>query len=190
MTNRKPLPENAKVVFKGVIFEVWQWEQKMFDGTTATFERLKRPDTTTVIPVVGDKILVLQQEQPDKAQSFSSIPGGRSEEGEEPLVSAQRELLEETGYVSDDWTLWREQDPVAKIEWTVYTYIARNCSQKEAPRPDAGERISLRLVTFDEFLALADDPTFSEKELVVDLLKARTDSTAKESLRKLLFNKS
>ena len=45
----KPIPKDARCVFKGVIFEVWQWEQKMFDGSMATFERIKRPDTVVII---------------------------------------------------------------------------------------------------------------------------------------------
>ena len=47
------LPENAKLVFKGIIHDIYQWEQEMFDGSKATFERIRRPDTTAVIAVVG-----------------------------------------------------------------------------------------------------------------------------------------
>ncbi|SRR5579883_363386 len=32
-----------------------------------------------------------------------ALPGGAIEPGEDPLVAAQRELLEETGYVTDTW---------------------------------------------------------------------------------------
>mgnify|MGYP005723357401 CR=1 FL=1 len=35
------------------------------------------------------------------------IPAGRLEPGEDPLVCAQRELEEETGYRADDWKLLR-----------------------------------------------------------------------------------
>ncbi|MBU4368171.1 NUDIX domain-containing protein [Patescibacteria group bacterium] len=113
------LPTSAKMVFKGEIFEVWQWKQKMFDGSIQTFEKLRRTNTAQVIPAVGDKILIQIQEQPDRKKSFNSIPGGRCDWGEEPLIAAKRELLEETGYISDDWTLWREENPIGKIIWTV-----------------------------------------------------------------------
>tara|TARA_Y100000031_G_C8045433_1_gene303670 strand:- start:344 stop:646 length:303 start_codon:yes stop_codon:yes gene_type:complete len=89
MSNQQPLPENAKRVFKGVIFDVYQWEQEMFDGSFDTFERLKRPDTAQVIPVVGDKILVQVQKQPNMIKSCFSLPGGRCEEGEDPMVAAK-----------------------------------------------------------------------------------------------------
>jgi ADP-ribose pyrophosphatase len=187
MSNRKSIPQDAKLVFKGEIFEVWQWEQKMFDGSVATFERLKRPDTVQVITVVGDRILIQQQEQPDSAQPFVSLPGGRGDDGEEPLEAAKRELLEESGYVSDDWTLWKEDSPVGKIEWTIYTFIARNCRKESEPHLDGGEKITSRLVSFEEFLQLPDDPSFRDFELIVRFLRMRLDPGLKEEFRVQVF---
>ena len=40
MSKTKPIPSYAKMVFKGKLFEVWQWEQKMFDGTLSHREFL------------------------------------------------------------------------------------------------------------------------------------------------------
>lgn len=185
------LPANAKMVFKGEIFEVWQWEQKMYDGTVEIFEKLKRGNTAGVIAIVGDKILIQSQRQPDAPDAFTSIPGGRCEEGEDSLTAAKRELLEETGYVSDDWELWIEQDPVGKMIWTVSTYIAQNCRYKQAPNLDAGEKITNRLISFDEFLMLAEDKNFFviEKELISTLVRARFDKKFREEFKKLLFKK-
>lgn len=159
----------------------------MYDGTTVTFERLKRPDTAQVIATVGDKILLLTQEQPDSSAPFPSLPGGRFDEGEDALTAAKRELLEETGYASEDWTLLRENDPVGKMEWTVYTFIARNCTLDRTPHLDAGERITTRLVSFEEFLMLADDPLFYSPEFVSDLLRMRLETDKRDAFRKLLF---
>lgn len=185
---KKKLPGNAKRVFKGEIFEVWQWLQKMFDGSVAIFEMLKRPDTAVVIPVISDKILILRQSQPNKP-NFLSLAGGRCEPGEKPLNTAKRELLEETGYVSRDWKLWREINPVGKMIWTIHTYIARDCLYWQTPRPDAGEKITSKLISYDEFLQLADDPDFYERELVNSMLRARYDKKEYKKFHKLLFNK-
>ncbi len=183
------LPPDAKMVFKGEIFEVWQWEQKMYDGTVETFEKLKRSNTAGVIATVGDKILIQTQEQPDKPDPFTSIPGGRCEEGESSLEAAKRELLEETGYVSLDWELWIEQNPVGKMVWTVNTYIARNCVYKQPPQLDPGEKITTKLLSFDDFLMLSDDKNFYERELTFALFRARFDKKFKEDFYALLFKK-
>jgi 8-oxo-dGTP pyrophosphatase MutT (NUDIX family) len=187
MQNKSQLPKNANLKFKGEIFEVWQWEQKMFDGSVEIFEKLRRPDTAQVIPIVGNKILIQKQRQPDKLKSFISIPGGRCELNEKPLNSAKRELLEETGYASKKWKLFKKQNPVNKIIWTVYTYIARDCFYKQKPELDAGEKIITKLVSFDEFLMLSEDKTFYEGELKSYLSRARFDKKFRKEFYELLF---
>lgn len=159
----------------------------MFDGSVEIFEMLKRPDTVVVIPTVGDKILLQTQEQPHRARAFTSLPGGRVDEGEDSLTAANREMLEETGYESDDWTLWKSQRPYSKIDWTIYTYIARGCRRTRRPCLDAGERIATKLITFDEFLMLSEDSHFYEKELQMVLFRAKFDERFREELKKLLF---
>src|SRR3989344_90768 len=97
--SKQPIPENAKRVFRGVIFDVYQWEQEMYDGTRTIFEKLKRPDTVVVFRVLPDgKIILTEQEQPGGKGPFIGATGGRVDEGEDILAVAKRELLEESGY--------------------------------------------------------------------------------------------
>lgn len=188
-TNVSPLPDSAKRVFKGEIFEIWQWPQQMYDGSTHTFERVKRPNTVQVIAVIGDQILVQEQQQPDRSRPYFSFPGGRCDAEEQPLKSAQRELLEETGLTSSDWELWSERRPVTKMEWIIYTYIARNCVKEKEPRLDAGEKITNRLINFNEFLRLPDDPDFYDSWMAIMLVKAQHNPAAADKLRRQLFQK-
>jgi hypothetical protein len=84
--SRQPIPENAKLAFKGKIFDVYQWEQEMYDGSKTIFEKIKRPDTVVVFPVLDDgTILLTEQEQPGR-EPFIDAPGGRVDEGEEGLI--------------------------------------------------------------------------------------------------------
>jgi len=187
--NKNNFSKNAKLKFKGEIFEVWQWQQKMFDGSAEIFEKLKRPNTAQVIPVIGNKILIQKQKQPNKLKSFTSISGGRCELNEKPLNSAKRELLEETGYASKNWRLLSKQNPVNKILWTVYTYIAKDCFYKQPQELDAGEKIEIKFVSFDKFLMLSEDKTFHESGLKSDLLRARFDKKFRKEFYRLLFEK-
>lgn len=183
------LPKNAKLVFKGKIFDVYQWKQKMFDNSVEIFEKLKRINTAVVIAVKGDKIIIQEQKQPDKSNSFLSLPGGRCDKNEPPLSAAKRELLEETGFTSDDWELWKQVQPFGKIIWTVYTYIARNCYKKSPQKLDAGEKIKIKLLNFEDFLLLSEDETFYEQELRRFFYKLRLYPKEKEKFYQLLFKK-
>ncbi len=97
--SKQSMPDDAKCVFKGLIFDVYQYDQIQYDGSIKTFERLKRPDNTIVFPVFENgEILVYAQEQPGM-KPFVGGFGGRVEEGEDPLEGAKRELLEALEYM-------------------------------------------------------------------------------------------
>lgn len=185
--SKQPMPEHAKRVFKGVMFDTYQWEQEMYDGTKATFEKLKRPDTVVVFPVLPDgKILLTEQEQPGK-EPFIGATGGRVDEGEDILVAAKRELLEESGYEAEEFILWDAQHPTSKIDWVVYTFVAKGLKKVSDLQLDAGEKIKLLPVTFDELvdIATSDHEKFYEKEVILKFFQAKLDPKRMEELKEL-----
>lgn len=185
--SKQPIPESAKKVFSGKIFDVYQWEQELFDGSKTIFEKLKRPDTVAVFPVLSDgKIILTEQEQPGK-NPFMGACGGRAEEGETPLEAARRELLEESGYTADHFILWDAQQPTSKIEWAVYTFIAKGLKKAADINLDAGEKIKLKPVSFDELIQLGSDENFYEKEVIFKFFEAKFDEKKREELKNL-FN--
>lgn len=151
------LPKQAKKIFQGEIFSVHQWPQKLYDGSTATFEMLKRPDTVAVLAVVDDKLLVLDEEQPNRGARMS-WPGGRVDPSDaSTLEAAKREMLEETGYAFKQWKLVLVQQLITKIEWFIFTYIAWDVQDKVEPHLDAGEKIVVQSLPFPEVQKLSVD---------------------------------
>lgn len=184
------VPPNAKRVFTGIIFDVYHWEQALFDGHTSTHEALlRKQDGVTIIAVSGNHILYAEEEQASVNHPFITLFGGKREEGEIPLDTAKRELLEESGYVSDDWEFWKKEEALStKIEWTVYTFIARNAKKISGQSLDGGEKIKIREATFEEFLRVAARPNFRNKDVSFDLLRWRAYEPKKlEKLKKKLF---
>lgn len=189
------IPQKAKLVFKGKIFDTYQWEQELYDGSIATFEALKRPDTIQIIPTVVDpstgsgKIFMAREEQPNKPLS-DSLLGGRIEEGEEALVAAKRELLEESGMESDDWELIKTFVNEGKIDWNVYLFVARNCRKVAEPNLDPGEKIEVKVVNFEEFLEVVSSEKFWGRDIANHILRLRLDQEKLEEFKKRLFKSS
>ncbi len=167
------LPKQAKQVFTGQIFDVYQWEQEQFDGSTATFEMLKRPNTVQIIATAGETIYVTHEEQPSKG-AFRSLIGGRQDvPGESILDCAKRELLEEAGMVSDDWELLRIVSPYTKMDWEIHIFIARGVKKIKEQSLDAGEKIEILTVSFDEFCDLVFSEEFWGCEFAYWLLQMK-----------------
>ncbi len=185
-TQNKMLSKNAQLVFKGVIFDVYHWEQELYDGTTTTYEKLIRADTVVVIGVTRDqKILLIQEEQPDRAQSINAV-AGKVETGETIEMAARREFLEETGFTFDNFYLWYTNLPEHKIVWTVHTLIAYNCVKTSQPNPEAGEKIEVKFFSFDEFIQAVLDDTIKSPHLKIKVLEAKLNPEKMTQLKKLL----
>jgi len=180
------IPAHAKKVFQGQIFSVYQWEQELYDGTKATFEALKRPGTIQIIATQGDQILLSHEEQPTKSLSYSFL-GGRMEENEDPLETAKRELIEESGLESDDWELIKTYHVEGKISWPIYLYVARNCKKVAEPHLDAGEKIEVVSVSFDKFLEIVSSEDFWGQNIANDIMRMRLDKEKLEEFKRKLF---
>lgn len=180
------LPKWAKKVFSGQIFDVYQWKQKMFDGTYQIFEKVKRHDTVIVLAEYAWKIVVCKQRQPDRTESSLSLPGWRIDPGEKPLAAAKRELLEETWMKAKTMKLWKIYKPFHKIIWTSYVYIATWCEVVAKQELDCGEKIDVSYVTFEKFVKLAEEGKFYFSLLESDLLKMEKYGTLKDFKRLLL----
>jgi ADP-ribose pyrophosphatase len=148
------IPDQAERAFQGMIFDTYQWPQKLFDGSEHRFEMLKRPDTVSVICVVEDKLLVIDDEQPHLG-SRQSFPGGRIDDTDATVeAAAQREILEETGYSFENWRLIKVSQPYRKMEWFVYLFVAWDVAEKREPVLDPGEKIDVSQLSFDDVKAL------------------------------------
>ncbi len=185
--SKQPLPEHAKLAFKGIMFDTYQWEVTGYDGKKKIFEKLKRPDTVLIIPVTEDgKIILALQEQPGKSPSVAAI-GGRVDGDENILDAAKRELLEETGYEATDWELFHSEQPVTKIEWAVYMFIARGCKKATEQDLDGAEKIELKFLSFDEFVDLIVSDDKFEAELRIKVLEAKLYPQKMQQLNQLLL---
>lgn len=184
----KPMPNDAKNVFNGTIFSIWQWNQRLFDGSKQLYERATRADVTHAVGVLPDgRILLTEDRQPHRIAVITP-PGGKVEQGETPEEAVRREFMEEIGYEIETLIPWHQYKPANdKLEYTCWAYVARNIRKTSEPQPEAGEKIKVLFYSFDEFLALGQNPKMRDLVIRIILLEAQLDSTKRNKLKELFY---
>ena len=182
------IPSNAKYVFKGILFDVYQYEQKMFDGSFTTFDKITRLPSVNMIAITSsNKIMLVNEEQPGRGK-YISLPGGMVERNETHLEAAKKELLEELGMISDNWILYKEINFGDKIDWPVYYYIAKNCKKIQEQKLEAGERIKPLEASFDDFIKITCDEKFKNQQFSQIIFKMLHTKGELEKFKKELFD--
>lgn len=158
------IPSHAKKVFSWIIFDVYHWEQEMFDWSLETFEMLKRKDAITVFPITKDKkVIIIKEIQPWMTNWKYWIPAWWVEEWEESKDTAKRELLEETGYRWEFELNQTLQYDNSKIDCEFNYYIATNCVKIAEQSLDSWEQIVPIEMAFDELLIFIEEEKTFDK---------------------------
>jgi len=131
---------------------------KMLDAIVMEF----RSWANVVAFTKDQKIVMVRQYRHGAGKEFLEFPGGIVEDGEDPLVGAQRELLEETGYkvarIVEVGRLY--PNPSMQIN-QLHCFVAYDAEKVGAQNLDAGEDIEVELHTLEEVLALSKEGNFS-----------------------------
>ncbi|MEJ2882570.1 NUDIX hydrolase [Pedobacter sp. GR22-6] len=116
--------------------------------------------------------LVGQYRYPIKAYSWE-IPEGGGPLADEPLESAQRELMEETGLRATDWTeIQRMHLSNSVSNELAIIYLARGLSEGIS-EPEETEQLIVRKLPFEEAYQMVIDGTITDSMSVAAILKTK-----------------
>ena len=140
-------------------------------GRERDFVVMNVPDWVNVIALTPDHQLVLVRQFRFGIDGFSlEIPGGVMERGEEPLVAAQRELREETGYTGNGARVLGSVHPnPAIMNNRCHLVLVEDARRTDALAWDHDEEIEVIMAPVDEVYAWARTGRISHA-LVLDAL--------------------
>jgi ADP-ribose pyrophosphatase len=139
-------------VYDGVLLRIQRDQVRSSDGHVGVREYTLHPGAAAIVPMFDDGSLLLERQwRYPLNRSFLEFPAGKLEPGEEVLVTAQRELREETGYTARDWAYLGEMHPVISYSTEViHLFLARALSEGEASL-ERGECLELIRMPQDAF---------------------------------------
>lgn len=106
-----------------------------------------RPDIATILPITANQeVVFVRQYRRGVDEILLELPAGTFEKGEVPLAVAKRELVEETGYVSEKWSAIATfyNSPV-KQNNRIHLFRAESVQLTQAQQLDATEEIEVVL---------------------------------------------
>ncbi|MDX1945406.1 MAG: NUDIX hydrolase [Pirellulaceae bacterium] len=167
------MSESPAVVFSGKKFRIVRHTVTTDRGNPKTREIVDHPGACVVVPLVGDDhVCLIRNYRIAAGETLIELPAGTLEPGEPPHITAERELIEETGYRA------------AKIEFLhafflspgilnekMHLYLATGLTAGETAREE-GEEIENLLVPWSEALSMIFSGQIKDAKTIVGLLWA------------------
>jgi ADP-ribose pyrophosphatase len=144
---------SSQTIYEGKIISLRLEEVELPDGNRAKRELVQHPGAVALIPITNEgKIILVKQYRKSLNRSLIEIPAGRIEVGEDPKITALRELEEETGYGAREVTYIQSfATSPGFADEIIHLYLAENLYEIENPAAgDEDEFIELLEATIDE----------------------------------------
>jgi ADP-ribose pyrophosphatase len=162
---------STEQVFDGALLKVHRDTVRLPDGSTGGREYIRHPGAVAIVPLFDDgRVLLERQFRYPHRREFVEIPAGKLEPGEPHLDTAKRELLEETGYVAQEWRhLGVIHTAIAYTDEAIQLYVARKLTPGER-KLDQGEFLEIFAVPLEEAVAMVREGKITDAKSATGLL--------------------
>ena len=163
---------SSENVFDGVLLHVRKDEVELPNGHKSVREWIKHPGASSVIPLLPDnQIILVKQFRYPVGQVTLEVPAGKLDvEGEDPLVCAERELSEETGYTAGKiWKLTTIATTVGFSNEFIHLYAAKDLTPGKQ-HPDDDEFINTVKMPLTAALQLVESGKIIDAKSIISIL--------------------
>ena len=152
---QKWIVENSRLVYvRSPWLKIWEQDVTLPNGATIEgYIVTEARDVGMVFALTEDeRVILVEQYKHGLGETEVDLPAGYLDEDDpSPLAGTQRELLEETGYASDDWQpLGDFAVNPNRSKNRFYYFLARNVRRVDEPHLDPTEELVLHFVPLAE----------------------------------------
>ncbi len=139
----------------GRVFDITIENVTFENGFNSDMEIIRHPGASAIVPVdQDDNVILLKQYRHALGGAIWEIPAGTFDGKEDPLVCAQRELTEETGFRAGQWDYLGVITPVPGYsDEKIHIYLARALSSA-SQNLDEDEFIEIHTVPFQVAISM------------------------------------
>jgi ADP-ribose pyrophosphatase len=172
---------SSEAVFEGPLFRVLRDRLIEPGGKLATRDIVRHNGSVVILAIDSAKnkrdpwVVVERQYRHAAGRFLWELPAGKLEPDEDPLLGAQRELAEETGYRAKKWKpLVEYYASPGFLGESMKVFVAEGLVAGDA-HPEDDEQIAFRLVKLSELVKLIEKGAILDgKTLSAVLLYARS----------------
>ncbi len=172
MTKFKEKTITSQNIYKGKILNLRVDEIELPDGRNSKREIVEHSGGVTIIAITDDnEILLVKQYRKPAEDVLLEIPAGKLEPGEAPLSCAKRELVEETGYQTDEIKkLFSFYTSPGYSNEIIHLFIARGLTFI-GQDTDSDEFIEVVKIKKQEIMGLINSGKIRDSKTIIGLLR-------------------
>ena len=132
--------ENRELILRTVVYDIEKRHTVSAAGVEGDYIVANAPDWVITIPVHGDNFVLVRQYRHGYGKITTEFPGGVADKDEDPVVTAARELEEETGFRAGKVTLLGKCSPnPALFSNTLYVCLCEDLEDTGTTHTDRDE---------------------------------------------------
>lgn len=164
------MTSDEPILLKGARFNVHRMTLTGDDGSTHDREVIRHPGAVVLLPLLDrDTVVMIENTRPTVRETLLELPAGTRETNESAVVTAGRELIEETGYRADSLTQIHEFYSAPGIcDELMHLYLAIGLTAGD-PARESTEQIENRIVTREEIMKLVARGKIRDAKTLVGL---------------------
>ncbi|HLP97848.1 MAG TPA: NUDIX hydrolase [Sideroxyarcus sp.] len=161
---------DGKVMYDGNFITVCKDNVLLPDGSRSTREYITHPGAVAVLALLDNGKLVMERQyRYPLHREFIELPAGKIDDQEHILDCAKRELLEETGYVAEEWTHLTTAWPcIGYADERMEYFLARGLKHVGS-KLDDGEFLEVFELSLDEALEWVRMGKINDSKSIVGL---------------------
>ncbi len=156
-------------IYRGKIINVRCDDAELPNGRPCRREIVEHPGGACVLCVKDGKVALVKQFRYAYGEAIYEIPAGKLNEGEDPMLAAERELGEETGMIADELVLRFVLYPTpGYTNEKIFIYEALGVREGKQ-HLDEGEFLNVEFVPIEDALEMVENGAICDAKTIVAL---------------------